>query len=49
MGTSILSQHVDSASELAQKIATNLFAHIGNAPQEDVITILTVQRRSPDV
>ena len=42
---SLLSQPVDSASELTQKIATNLFAHIGKAPQEDDITMLTLQRK----
>jgi sigma-B regulation protein RsbU (phosphoserine phosphatase) len=42
---SLLSQPVNSASELTQKIATNLFAHIGKAPQEDDITMLTLQRK----
>ena len=42
---SLLSQPVDSALELTQKIATNLFAHIGKAPQEDDITMLTLQRK----
>ena len=42
---SLLSQPVASASELTQKIATNLFAHIGKAPQEDDITMLTLQRK----
>jgi len=43
--SSLLSQPVDSALELTQKIATNLFAHIGKAPQEDDITMLTLQRK----
>jgi len=42
---SLLSQPVDSALELTQKIATDLFAHIGIAPQEDDITMLTLQRK----
>jgi len=44
---SILSQPVASALELTQKIATSLFAHIGMAPQEDDITMLTLQRKRP--
>jgi sigma-B regulation protein RsbU (phosphoserine phosphatase) len=44
---SVLSQPVASALELTQKIATSLFAHIGMAPQEDDITMLTLQRKSP--
>ena len=44
---SLLSQPVNSAAELTQKIATELFAHIGKAPQEDDITMLTLQRRYP--
>jgi serine phosphatase RsbU (regulator of sigma subunit) len=27
-----------------ERIGTNLFAHIGKAPQEDDITMLTLQR-----
>jgi serine phosphatase RsbU (regulator of sigma subunit) len=42
---SLLSQPVDSALELTQKIATNIFAHIGKAAQEDDITMLTLQRK----
>jgi serine phosphatase RsbU (regulator of sigma subunit) len=38
---------VDSALGLTQKIATHLFAHIGKAPQEDDITMLTIQRKNP--
>ena len=44
---SLLSQPVNSALELMQKIATNLFTHIGKAPQEDDITMLTLQRKNP--
>jgi serine phosphatase RsbU (regulator of sigma subunit) len=29
-----------------QGIGTNLFAHIGKAPQEDDITMLTLQRKN---
>jgi serine phosphatase RsbU (regulator of sigma subunit) len=36
---------VDSALELTQKVATDLFEHIGKAPQEDDITMLTLQRK----
>jgi sigma-B regulation protein RsbU (phosphoserine phosphatase) len=43
---SFLSQPVDSALKLTQKIATSLFAHIGRAPQEDDITMLTLQRKN---
>ena len=42
---SLLSQPAAGALELTQKIATNLFAHIGKAPQEDDITMLTIQRK----
>jgi serine phosphatase RsbU (regulator of sigma subunit) len=37
---------VESAVGLTQKIATSLFAHIGKAPQEDDITMLTLQRKN---
>ena len=43
---SLLSQPVDSALELMQRIGTNLFSHIGKAPQADDITMLTVQRKN---
>jgi sigma-B regulation protein RsbU (phosphoserine phosphatase) len=43
---SLLSQPVTTALELIQRIGTNLFAHIGKAPQEDDITMLTIQRRN---
>ena len=36
---SLLSQPAAGALELTQKIATNLFAHIGKVPQEDDIPI----------
>ena len=42
----LLSQPADSALELMQRIATSLFAHIGIAPQEDDITMLTLQRKN---
>src|SRR5210317_848090 len=38
---SLLSQPADSALELMQRIGTSIFAHIGKAPQEDDITMLT--------
>ena len=41
---SFLSQPVATALELMERIGTNLFAHIGKAPQEDDITMLTLQR-----
>jgi sigma-B regulation protein RsbU (phosphoserine phosphatase) len=41
----LLSQPVTSAFELMQRIGTHLFSHIGNAPQEDDITMLTLQRQ----
>ena len=40
---SFLSQPVATASQLMERIGTNLFAHIGKAPQEDDITMLTLQ------
>ena len=46
---SILSQPVDSALELMQRIGTDLFAHIGIAPQEDDITMLTLQRKNSNM
>jgi len=42
---SFLSQPVVTASELMERVGTNLFAHIGKAPQEDDITMLTLQRK----
>ena len=42
----LLSQPADSALELMQRIASRLFAHIGKAPQEDDITMLTLQRKN---
>jgi sigma-B regulation protein RsbU (phosphoserine phosphatase) len=41
---SLLSQPVASAFELMERIGTSLFDHIGKAPQEDDITMLTLQR-----
>jgi sigma-B regulation protein RsbU (phosphoserine phosphatase) len=43
---SLLSQPADSALELMQRIGTSIFAHIGKAPQEDDITMLTIQRKN---
>ena len=40
-----LSQPVATASELMERIGTNLFYHIGKAPQADDITMLTLQRQ----
>jgi sigma-B regulation protein RsbU (phosphoserine phosphatase) len=42
----LLSQPAADALELMQKIGTHLFAHIGKAPQEDDITMLTIQRKN---
>ena len=41
----LLSQPASSAFELLERIGTNLFSHIGRAPQEDDITMLTLQRK----
>jgi sigma-B regulation protein RsbU (phosphoserine phosphatase) len=41
----LLSQPVSSVFELMQRIGTDLFSHIGKAPQEDDITMLTLQRK----
>ena len=46
---SLLSQPVGSALGLTQKIATHLFEHIGIAPQEDDITMLTIQRKNSNM
>jgi sigma-B regulation protein RsbU (phosphoserine phosphatase) len=43
--SALLSQPVSSAFELMERIGTNLFSHIGTAPQEDDITMLTLQRK----
>ncbi len=43
--STLLSQPVSSAFELMERIGTHLFSHIGKAPQEDDITMLTVQRK----
>ena len=42
---SLLSQPVATLFELMQRIGTNLFAHIGKAPQADDITMLALQRK----
>ncbi len=42
---SLLSQPVETVFELMQRIGTNLFAHIGKAPQADDITMLALQRK----
>jgi sigma-B regulation protein RsbU (phosphoserine phosphatase) len=41
----LLSQPAATAFELMERIGTNLFSHIGKAPQEDDITMLTLQRK----
>ena len=41
----LLSQPTSSAFKLLERIGTNLFSHIGRAPQEDDITMLTLQRK----
>ena len=42
---SLLSQPVETVFDLMQRIGTNLFAHIGKAPQADDITMLALQRK----
>ena len=42
---SLLSQPATTSFDLMQRIATNLFNHIGIAPQADDITMLTLQRQ----
>jgi sigma-B regulation protein RsbU (phosphoserine phosphatase) len=42
---SLLSQPVASSFDLMERIGTNLFNHIGKAPQADDITMLTLQRQ----
>ncbi len=46
---SLLSEPAATALDLMQKIGTDLFAHIGKAPQEDDITMLALHRRKPEV
>ena len=46
---SLLSRPAGNAADLMQKIGIELFAHIGKAPQEDDITMLTVQRKDADM
>jgi sigma-B regulation protein RsbU (phosphoserine phosphatase) len=43
--SALLSQPASNALELMERIGTNLFSHIGRAPQEDDITMLTLQRK----
>ena len=43
---SLVSEPAVDALELMQKVGTHLFAHIGKAPQEDDITMLTIQRKN---
>jgi sigma-B regulation protein RsbU (phosphoserine phosphatase) len=40
-----LSRPTASAAEVMERIGTDLFAHIGMAPQEDDITMLAIQRK----
>jgi sigma-B regulation protein RsbU (phosphoserine phosphatase) len=44
--SNLLSRPVSNAFELMERIGTQLFSHIGKAPQEDDITMLTLQRKS---
>jgi sigma-B regulation protein RsbU (phosphoserine phosphatase) len=46
---SLLSQPAASALELMERVGTSLFAHIGIAPQEDDITMMTLQRENPNL
>ena len=43
--STLLSHPASSAFELLERIGTDLFAHISRAPQEDDITMLTLQRK----
>jgi sigma-B regulation protein RsbU (phosphoserine phosphatase) len=43
--SALLSQPTSSAFELLERIGTALFSHIGRSPQEDDITMLTLQRK----
>jgi len=45
----LMAQPADSALDLMQRIATSLFAHIGKAPQEDDITMLSIQRKNSNM
>ena len=42
---SLLSKPVATSFDLMERIGTNLFAHIGKAPQADDITMLVLQRK----
>ena len=42
---SLLSQPVATSFDLMERIGTNLFSHIGKAPQADDITMLALQRK----
>jgi sigma-B regulation protein RsbU (phosphoserine phosphatase) len=41
----LLSEPASSAFELLERIGTDVFSHIGRAPQEDDITMLALQRK----
>jgi sigma-B regulation protein RsbU (phosphoserine phosphatase) len=41
----MLSQPASNALEVMERIGTELFAHMGKAPQEDDITMLAIQRK----
>jgi sigma-B regulation protein RsbU (phosphoserine phosphatase) len=43
--SALLSQPASGVFELMQRVGTQLFSHIGRAPQEDDITMLTLQRK----
>jgi sigma-B regulation protein RsbU (phosphoserine phosphatase) len=42
---SVIEQPVSSASDLIERIKTQLFRHIDNAPQFDDITMIAVHRK----
>ena len=44
----LLTQPVESAFELMQRIGTSIFTHIGKARQADDITMLALQRKKAD-
>jgi sigma-B regulation protein RsbU (phosphoserine phosphatase) len=44
----LLSKPVDSVLEVMGNVGTDLFAHIGKAPQEDDVTMLALRRNKSD-
>ena len=46
--TELLSKPVDSVLDMMGNVGTDLFAHIGKAPQEDDVTMLALRRDKSD-